>query len=385
MTNLKTEVEAMLSRRVAQANLRQLIPSYAISPTQIVIRGKKLLNFASNDYLGLSHHPLLKAKAIEAIEKYGVGSPSSRYVSGNCELYDQIEQQIAHLKGTQAAIVFPNGFQANLTVLQALAKLNSFFFCDELSHASILLGAQLNSRNFKRFDHNNLDQAKNMIEKSINKNNWIITESVFSMDGDLSPINSLVNITKTNNNFLYLDEAHATGVFGPNGMGLLSNPDNNTIVLGTFGKGCGSFGAYIACSSLLKDYLINFCTGLIYTTALPPSVLASIQAALELIPSMVAERQHLLDKSQLVKKELDNIGFETGKSASQIICLYLNNNELATSLAQYLEENNIYARAIKPPTVPINSARIRLSLSVSHSDTEIEQLLSILKRWYANK
>jgi 8-amino-7-oxononanoate synthase len=205
------------------------------------------------------------------------------------------------------------------------------------------------------------------------------------MDGDLCPINSLVNITKTNNNFLYLDEAHATGVFGSNGMGLLSSPNNNTVVLGTFGKGCGSFGAYIACSTLLKEYLINFCAGLIYTTALPPSVLASIQAALELIPSMVDERQRLLNRSQLVKEELDSIGFETGKSASQIICLYLNENELATSLAQYLEENNIYARAIKPPTVPVDSARIRLSLSISHSDTDIEQLLSILKRWYANK
>jgi 8-amino-7-oxononanoate synthase len=385
MTELTRKVNTLLAEREQKANLRKLECTKNINATTISINGKELINFASNDYLGLSHHPFLKERAIKAIEKYGVGNPSSRFVSGNCELYSEIEYALAHLKGTEAALIFPNGFQANLTILHALSKLDSFFFCDKLSHSSILLGAQFSKRNFKRFAHNNLDDIKNLISKEQNKNKWIITESIFSMDGDLAPIDDLLLLSKTNNTYFYLDEAHATGVFGKNGMGLLDSPNERTIIMGTFGKGCGSFGAYIACSQTIKEYLINFCAGLIYTTALPPPVLASIQAALEIIPHMVSERQTLLKNAHFLKTELEKIGFDTGNTKSQIICLYLGSNELALSLCQYLEENHIYARAIRPPTVPVNTARVRLSLSLGHSNLEIEQLINTLKCWYANK
>ncbi len=385
MTELTRKVNALLAERQQKSNLRKLDCARTVSPTIILINGKELINFASNDYLGLSHHPFLKERAIKAIEQYGVGNPSSRFVSGNCELYDEIEYNLARLKGTEAALIFPNGFQTNLTVLHALSKLNSFFFCDELSHSSVLLGAQLGNRNFKRFAHNKLDHLKQLMDKERNNNKWIITESIFSMDGDLAPVDDLLLLSKTNNAYFYLDEAHATGVFGNNGMGVLDSPDERTIIMGTFGKGCGSFGAYIACSQTIKEYLINFCAGLIYTTALPPAILASIQAALEIIPHMVSERQQLLENAHFLKTELEKIGFDTGDTKSQIICLYLGSNELALSLSQYLEQNDIYARAIRPPTVPNNTARVRLSLSLVHSTLEIEQLITTLKYWYANK
>lgn len=263
MTELTTIVNALLIEREQGSNLRKLDPAQNVSPTTILINGKRLINFASNDYLGLSHHPLLKERAIKAIEKYGVGNPSSRFVSGNCELYSEIESSLARLKGSQAALIFPNGFQTNLTVLNALSKLDSFFFCDELCHSSILLGAQVGNRNFKRFAHNSLDDVAKLLSKEQTKNKWIVTESIFSMDGDLAPVEDLLLLSKIHNAYFYLDEAHATGVLGKNGLGLLDCPDQQTIVMGTFGKGCGSFGAYIACSQTIKEYLINYCPGLI--------------------------------------------------------------------------------------------------------------------------
>lgn len=382
MDGLSQQIDTLLLEHKNHSRLRQLKTSTITGPTTITINGKALINFASNDYLGLSQHPLLKERAIKAIEQYGVGNPSSRLISGNCELYDTVETEIAKLKGTEAALVFPTGFQANVTVLPALSKLNGFFLCDRLSHNSTLLGIQLANRNFERFAHNNVDELQELLARHAGKAVWVITESVFSMDGDLAPINELITLSKKTQSCLYVDEAHATGVFGENGMGLVHKPDRNTVVMGTFGKGCGSFGAYIACSSQLKDYLINFCSGIIYTTALPPPVLASIQAALELIPYMVLERQDLLKRASLLRAELQKIGFDTGQSNSPIICLNIGGNELALSLSHYLEENKIYARAIRPPTVPENTARIRLSLSAAHSNADIEHLIKTLKQWY---
>lgn len=182
-----------------------------------------------------------------------------------------------------------------------------------------------------------------------------------------------------------MDESHATGVFGKNGMGLVESPSETTVAMGTFGKGCGSFGAYVACSNQFKDFLVNFCPGIIYTTALPPPVLGAIQAALTLIPHMVQERQLLLKKAASLRYELNQIGFDTGDSASQIVCIYTGTSDQALSLSQYLEENQIYAPAIRPPTVPDNTARIRLSLLATHRDSDIEHLLKTLRHWHGGK
>lgn len=379
---LNSQIKDLLAARENQSNLRALKSISAAAPGKITINGQQLINFASNDYLGLSQHPVLKEKSIKAIEEYGVGNPSSRLLAGNSHLYEQIESRLASLKGTEAALVFPTGFQTNLSVIHALAKLNSFFLCDKLSHNSTLLGAQLANKRFERFQHNNIVHLQKLLTKHFDKNIWIVTESVFSMDGDFAPVNALLTLSRNTQSYLYVDEAHATGLFGDNGMGLVHNPGQNTLIMGTFGKGCGSFGAYIACSNQLKDYLVNFCSGLIYTTALPPSVLAAIEAALEIIPHMVSERQSILDKAASLKAALTEIGFNTGESSSPIICLYVNDSSTALSLSEYLQENNIYARAVRPPTVPENTARIRISLSALHSNIDIEYLLTVLKNWH---
>ena len=385
MTLIESRLQTLLNEKKEQANWRELKNTGSVRPQEIILNGNKLINFASNDYLGLSQHPLLKERAIKAIEKYGVGNPSSRLIAGNCELYEQIELTLAHLKGTEAALIFPTGFQTNVTVLNALSKLDSFFFCDKLCHNSILLGLQINKRQSVRFAHNDLLDLQRLLLEKQKTNTIVVTESVFSMDGDLAPVDDLLALTSKLNIHLYIDEAHATGVFGKNGMGLVNNPTAKTIIMGTFSKGGGSLGAYIACSEEIKNYLVNYCAGIIYSTALPPPVLASIQAALDLIPDMDIQRKTLLQQSAFLREELLKIGFNLGSSNSHIISLLIGDNKSALSLSRHLENNKIYAPAIRPPTVPENTARIRLSLTALHSNLDIEHLLTVLKEWYVSQ
>jgi 8-amino-7-oxononanoate synthase len=264
-------------------------------------------------------------------------------------------------------------------------KLEVFLLCDEFSHNSILLGAQGHKYKFARFEHNNLTSLVELAKQKKTGNSivWAVTESVFSM-GNLAPIEKLLSISQNSNIHLYIDEAHATGVFGNNGMGLVSNPDDKVLVMGTFGKGCGSFGAYIACSKACKDFLTNFCSGIIYTTALPPAVLGAVQAALELIPHLVTQRKCLLNNASMLRQELAGLGFSISPDPSQIIFLRTNDEQKALSLSRYLRENKIYAPAIRPPTVPVNASGLRFSLSAAHEQNDIEYLIGVLRQYRGN-
>ncbi len=281
--------------------------------------------------------------------------------------------------------MFSTGYQLNLTVLLALAKLDGYFFCDKLCHNSLILGATLHNHSFIRFKHNDLADLEQKLSnsKSTNTNctNWIVSESVFGMDGDQCNLVELNNLAQKLQSKIFIDEAHATGVFGKNGMGLATNLDKDSIVMGTFSKGLGTFGAYIACSKEWRDYLINFCPGFIYTTGLPPPVLAAIQAALEIVPTMSKEREHLQALANYLRNEIKSLGLDTGASTSQIIPIIVHSEENALSLAQYLENAGIFVTAIRPPTVSTGTARVRISLTALHNENHIEQLLSALKNW----
>ncbi len=379
-------VRAAIESRNKEHRLRNLRSITPLSGTDIYLDGKRLLNFSSNDYLGLSQHPFLKEKAIEYISRYGVGSQASRLVCGNNEIYDKLESQLAQHKGTQSALIFSTGFQLNLTVMLALSKIADLYLCDRLCHNSLILGASLSKLKSIRFRHNDLIDLEQKLNQyvSLGETTWIVTESVFSMDGDLCPLEALTSVTTQmslrNNCHLFIDEAHATGVFGKNGLGM-ARVDEHSIVMGTFGKGLGSFGAYIACSAEMRDYLINFCPGLIYTTALPPSVLGAIDASLQIVPSLNQERLHLLSLADYMRTAISSQGFNTGKSKSQIIPIIVGSDAKALSLAHHFEAANIFVPAIRPPTVPADSARIRLSLSALHTQEHADHFLKVLKQW----
>ncbi len=387
MQDLLAPFAARLKERKEDDRLRCLKTVTPGASAAVFLNGRELVNFASNDYLGLSTHPSLKARAISFTQRWGVGSSASRLVCGNIDAYDTIEKKLAKLKGTEAALVFASGYQANSTVLGTLSGDGSLLALDRLSHNSLLSGAQLSRCRFLRFKHNDLaDLEQQLSRPALHKytSRWVVSESIFSMDGDSADIDALCRLSANSGSGLYLDEAHATGVFGRHGMGLTAGRKEVTVAMGTFGKGLGSFGAYIACSETLRDYLINFCPGLIYSTALPPAVLGAIDAALDIIPSMDRQREYLLDMAEGLRVRLKSCGFDTGNSCSQIIPILVGSDKLALELARHLEAAGIFAPAIRTPTVPANAARVRISLSAHHTKEQIDHLIKTLSNWHEN-
>ncbi len=374
-----------LATRQAAGRLRTLKTITPGEGCTILVDRRPLVNFGSNDYLGLSNNALLKERAIEYIKRYGVGATASRLVCGNIEPYDYVERKLAALKGTQAALILPSGFQTNVSVLATLLQGKSFAALDRLSHNSLLSGAQLSEGRWARYKHNDLEHLKaTLTEAGANYDNrWIITESVFSMDGDVADLPSLIEIARNTGSQLYIDEAHSTGVFGSFGMGMTAGLPGVTVAMGTFGKAGGSFGSYIACSSEMRDYLINFCGGIIYSTGLPPAVLGAIDAALDLIPTMEKQRQLLLSNAQYLRSRLNQMGFDTLHSASQIIPVVAGSDAAAISLSQHLEDCGIFAPAIRPPTVPDGQARVRLSLSLLHTREHLDRVIQLMRNWHA--
>ncbi len=374
----------ILAQRLADQRLRTLRSTYPLGGMKVACDGRTLINFSSNDYLGLSQHPLLKNRSIEWTERYGTGCGASRLITGNLDIYEELEAKLSRLKGTQAALIMNSGYQANMSVIAAVASASAFVLCDRFSHNSLLQGAILSGAKWSRFRHNDVGDLRRRLQSrraAACDWRWIITESIFSMDGDRADLAGLIAVARENAAGLFVDEAHSTGVFGPHGMGLAAGKPEIDVIMGTFGKACGSFGAYIACSKTMRDYLINFCGGFIYSTGLPPSVLGAIDAALDLIPGMDAERVRLLSVAQHVRSELQQLGYSTGASSTQIIPVLIGDDDQALALSQYLEEHGILALAIRPPTVPEGAARIRLSLSSAHSDEQIEQLVQAFKAW----
>jgi len=380
-------IDAEFDRRIERRQMRQLRNVLPINGIEININGRNMLNLCSNDYLGLSMHPLLQERSFEFIQKYGSGSTASRLICGNYDFYEQVENKLAQLKQVEASLVLSSGFQANISAIPALADRNSLIFSDQLNHNSLIMGSRLARCKVKVYRHNDLDHLEQLITENKDKGHSriiIVTESVFSMDGDIADINSLVALAEKFNAFLIVDEAHATGVFGHQGMGLTCG-HNIDLVVGTFGKAAGSFGAYLACSKKLRDYMINCCSGLIYTTALPPSVLGAVDAALDLIPTMDRQRQSLLNNAEYLRKSFHEEGWQTGQSSTQIIPVMVGKEAEALALSKYLEENGILISAIRPPTVPEGASRIRLSLSALHTRDHIDRVIDVLKKWRSGK
>ncbi len=383
MNDIDTAAEKILDKLAAR-NLRRFLTPGRIDPDGAVHRGgRRLIDFSSNDYLGLSHHPALIARAAEWTEKWGVGATASRLVTGTLELHRAIEEKIAAAKGSQAALLLNSGYQANMSLIPALNDAELLggpadIFADRLIHASIHAGIRASGLRQTRFRHNDLHHLDMLLTNRENKRSRpiIITESVFSMDGDRADLAGLADIAERHGALLYVDDAHATGVLGPNGMGLTGElPGRIPLVMGTFGKAMGSFGAYIACSKPLRDYLVNRCAGFIYTTALPPPVLGAIDAALDLIPQLDAERQRLQANADRLRSALTTARIDTCGSSTQIVPAILGSSAAAQKAAARIEDAGLLVTAIRPPTVPTGTARLRFALSSRHGRAEMDQLI----------
>ncbi|MBN8473309.1 8-amino-7-oxononanoate synthase [Sulfuritalea sp.] len=346
-------------------------------------KGRVLIDASSNDYLGLSQHPLVKARAAEWAERHGAGAPASRLITGTRDITLAVEEKLAAFKGCEAALLFSCGFQANATVIPALAKVSASetaLFSDELNHASIIHGATMakaaNSP-LSVFRHNDLNHLEELLEKHSGRK-LILTESVFSMDGDRADLPALVQLAERHGAALYVDEAHASGVLGPGGRGLAADQGVD-LVMGTLGKAFGAFGAYIAGSRALIDYLTNRCSGFVYTTALPPPVLGAVDASLELIPGMDADRHRLTDNAKRLRQALAAAGLATLGSTTQIVPAVIGSETAALAAAERLEEAGILAVAIRPPTVAEGTSRLRFALGSHLSEKDMTRLLDAIK------
>lgn len=346
-----------------------------------------LADFSSNDYLSLSRHPQVVDAAAQALSRYGVGATGSRLLSGNLDLYEAFEARIAADKHTESALVLSSGYQTNATVLAALinAKVlgaEPLVFCDRLNHASLHHAFKVADVKQIRFRHGSLEHLSELLNKHADSEQpkFIVAESVFGMDGDCIDVPGLVELARQHDAFVYLDEAHATGVLGKHGYGLTANPGSHVdMAMGTFSKGLGGSGAYIACSRAVRDYLITACTGFIYSTALSPVVIAAMHKAWELLPTLDAERAYLTAMSNDLRQRLQAMGFDTGTSSTHIIPIILGDEQRTLAARDKLQAAGINVSAVRPPTVPPNTARLRMALCTHHTPAHIDALVAALK------
>ena len=382
MTTFEDRLETALAAVRARGQWRETRPA-ALAPAGRIARdGRTLIDFSSNDYLGLAAHPLLAERSAEWAARHGAGSGASRLVTGTLDVHLALEARVSAFKGTAAALLFASGWQANATVIPALlaAAPGAAVFTDRLVHASMHAGCAAAGARQHRFRHNDLAHLAELLEARGKDApaRLILVESVYSMDGDRADIPALAALARRHDAFLYVDDAHATGVLGPHGKGLCAGIDGVGLVMGTFSKAFGGFGAYVAGSQALRDWLVNAASGFIFSTAPPPAILGAIDAALDLVPGMEAERAHLAALGERLRAGLAAQGYDTGCSSTQIVPAIIGAEEEALATSARLAEAGMLAAAIRPPTVGKGTSRLRLALRASHSEADIDGLLGAI-------
>jgi len=344
---------------------------------RVVLDGREVLLLCSNDYMGLADHPALKEAAIRAVERYGTGSGASRLVSGNMEPHLELEARIASFKGTEAALLFNSGYAANTGIIPAIAGRGDVIFSDRLNHASIVDGALLSRARLVRYPHNDIAALRRvMAETETRGRRLIVSDGVFSMDGDLARLSELVALKREFDALLMVDDAHGTGVLGDRGQGsgeLSQVMEEIDIHMGTFGKALGSFGAYAAASREIVDYLVNRARSFIFSTALPPAVPAASIAALDLVDSKEGGvlRKRLAENVALFRSALRSSGFNTMGSESQIIPLFVGEAGPTMEFSRLLLAEGIFVQGIRPPTVPPGSCRLRCTVMATHTKEDL--------------
>ncbi|MFC1566517.1 8-amino-7-oxononanoate synthase [bacterium] len=362
--------------------LRKLNPYSKSENGYIYINNKKYADFSSNDYLGLATHPKIIQASSYAAQNIGTGARASRLLSGSLELHHKLEEKAAEFKQKPAALIFNSGYQANVGIISAIFNKEDVIFADKLCHASIIDGIKLSGSKLFRYRHNDSEHLEILLkkERAKYKEALIITESVFSMDGDIAPLTDIAFLKNKYNAFFIVDEAHATGIYGKNGSGIIEEQkliDQVDIIIGTFGKALGSFGGYAACSKDIRDFLINSARSFIYSTALPPSTISANIASLDIIKTEPKLRQTLLENVSFFRSLLKNIPYET-IGITQIVPIIIGQNKKTINLSSHLQDQGYWALPIRPPTVPENKARLRFSITTCHTKETLKKLTEVL-------
>ena len=340
----------------------------------MLLDGKPVLLLCSNNYLGLADHPRLREAAAEAAMRWGVGTGASRLVSGTMTVHRRLEERLADFKGRQAALLFGSGYLANAGTVAALARPGDVVFSDELNHASIIDGCRLSRAEVFVYEHADVEHLRWGILQAEGRGALIVTDSVFSMDGDVAPLAEIVELAQRFGLRTVVDEAHATGTLGPGGRGAVAEAgldDQVDVIVGTLGKALGSYGAFVACDQQMAQYLVNAARTFIFSTALPPSAVAGALAALDLL----SERPRLVAKlganAAALRLGLQQEGFDVGSSRTQIVPLVIGEAQRAMRICEAALSGGVFAQAIRPPTVPDMTSRLRLAVMASHHEEEL--------------
>jgi len=360
-------------RRLAQRGLLRSLTPRPGTGGKFPRDGRTVLNFSSNDYLDLARDQRVKAGAVEAVEQFGCGAGASRLMSGHLALHERLERRLANWLDREAVLVFGSGFLTNLGVLGALARRGDAIFADRLNHASLLDGARLSGAKLVRYAHGDAGDLARRLASVGGGRRIVVTDSVFSMDGDVAPLRKVAELARRHDALLVVDEAHALGVLGPSGRGCCAElpgvePD---VLVGTLSKALGSYGGFVACSAPTRELLVNRARSFIYSTALPPACLGGAMAALDVVEASPDLGPTLQQRAAMLRGLLADGGLNAAPSCCHIVPVPVGDNDKAIALSQRLEDEDILAVAVRPPTVPAGTARLRLSVTLAHEPGDL--------------
>ncbi len=350
---------------------------------RVTLDGKPVLLLCSNNYLGLADHPRVREAAADAALRYGAGAGSSRLVSGNMTLHRRLEGRLAAFKGSEAALLFGSGYLANMGLVPALARRGEVVFSDALNHASIIDGCRLAGAETFVYVHNDAEHLEWGLRQAEGRGALIVTDGVFSMDGDVAPLVEIVELARRYGVRTMVDEAHGTGALGPGGRGAVAEAGLEgevDVLVGTLGKALGSYGAFVCCGRTMAEYLVNSARSLIFSTGLPPAAPAGALAALDLLEEQPGRVAKLQANAAVLRDELAREGFEVAGSSTQIVPLVVGEADRAVRMAEAAIEGGVFAQAIRPPTVPAGTSRLRLAVMASHSKSELREAARVLGR-----
>jgi 8-amino-7-oxononanoate synthase len=376
--------EQELEQRKENSLYRSRLLAQSPSAPEMLVEGECLLAFNSNDYLGFANHPELKKAFISGVEKWGVGSGSAHLVTGHTAAHHQLEDELAAFTGRQRALLFSSGYMANLAMVTALADKNDHVFEDRLNHASLIDAGNLAAAKMHRYQHADVDSLQRMLRRVEKGNRMIVTDGVFSMDGDIAPLLELSELAQTDDALLAVDDAHGFGVLGDTGAGSIERAGLSTqqvpVLMGTLGKAIGCAGAFIAADEIIIETLIQKARSYIYTTAQPAAIACATSAALKLLDSESWRRVHLAELVARFKQGALQLGLSLMESSTAIQPLLAGSSRQAVAWAEQLRQQGILVTAIRPPTVPKDTARLRITFSAAHTEQQVDRLLDALSR-----
>ena len=377
-------LQAGLEELAAAGRLRRrrVVEGKALGSARIRVEGRELLAFCSNDYLGLADHPDVITALVAAAREWGVGSGASHLVSGHCSEHHALEEELAAFVGRPRALLFSTGYMANLAVVATLLARGDRVFEDRLNHASLLDAGLASGARFSRYPHADVASLRSRLARVADSRAMVVTDGVFSMDGDVAPLRELAGACREHGAWLFVDDAHGFGVLGRTGRGSVEAADlglqDVPILMGTLGKACGTFGAFVASSSEIVETLLQRARTYIYTTALPPAVAAASRAALRLVREEPWRRARLLGHVARFRREALRLGLPLMDSSTPIQPLLLGSEAAALAASDALVAAGIWVPAIRPPTVPAGASRLRITFSAAHTDADVDRLLEAL-------